>query len=335
MNEWVISIGTGRSQAPLILAAKNAGYQVLGVDRAPNYALVEDALAVSTYDSSQIVTALTEHSGNRRFKAVLARTSGPAVQSAALAADSLGLPGFGADFANASMSKAALREAAVIADVPCVGGQCTSTPPAWIAGADWVIKPDQPLYGKRNVYRVNTEADMELAFSAAANESVNGRVECQPYCKGRDLGVVLALSSGQVKWRFLYEEIVSEQDGRFKGYGMVAPPKLVDPIIYQGMRTSADRLAALWGSTGFAFFSFRVPTSGPALLYEANPGLCGDGLADKLFPSLWSEINFFELDLILMTGGEFTPPPPTRGKATLLNGQLFVGDSQKEVATDG
>ena len=335
MNEWVISIGTGRSQAPLILAAKNAGYRVLGVDRAPNYALVEDALTISTYDASQIVAALTEHSGNRRFKAVLARTSGPAVQSAALAADSLGLPGFGADFANASLSKAALRQAAVKADVPCLGGQCRSTPPAWIAGADWVIKPDQPLYGKRNVYRVSTKAHMELAFAAAADESINGRVECQPYCQGRDLGVVLALSRGQVKWCSTYEEIVSEQHGRFKGRGVIAPPKLVDSGIYFSMRESAERLGELWGSTGFAFFSFRAPASGPALLYEANPGLCGDGLADKLFPYLWSGTNFFELDLILMTGGEFAPPPPPRSSATLLNGQLFMGDSQEGVTPDG
>jgi hypothetical protein len=65
-----------------------------------------------------------------------------------------------------------------------------------------------------------------------------------------------------------------------------------------------------------------------------NPGLCGDGLADKLFPALWSDINFFELDLILMTGGEFAPPPPPRSSATLLDGQLFIGDALEGVATD-
>lgn len=334
MNDWVISIGTGRSQAPLILAAKNAGYRVLGVDREPNFALVDDALTISTYEAPQIVAALAEYSRHRRFKAVLARTSGPAIQSAALAADSLGLLGFGADFANASLSKAALREAAVMADVPSVGGRCVSSPPAWIAGADWVIKPDQPLYGKRNVYRVSSEEQMGPAFAAAADESVNGRVECQPYHQGRDLGLVLALSRGQVKWHFLYEELVSEQHGRFKGRGVAGPAELVNPGIYRDMRESAERLADFWGSTGFAFFSFRLPASGPALLYEANPGLCGDGLADKLFPSLWSGMNFFELDLILMTGGEFAPPPPPRSSATLLDGQLSIGDALEGVATD-
>ncbi len=334
MTDWVISIGTGRSQSPLILAAKNAGYKVLGIDRSPNFSLVDEALAISTYDAPQIVSALAEYAGRQRFRAILARTSGPAVQSAALAASSLNLSGFGVSFANASLSKAALREAAITANVPSVGGECISSPPTWADGADWVIKPDQPLYGKRNVYRVSSEEQMGPAFAAAADESVNGRVECQPYHQGRDLGLVLALSGGQVKWHFLYEELISEQHGRFIGRGVAGPAKLVDPRIYRDMRESAERLATLWGSTGFAFFSFRLPASGPALLYEANPGLCGDGLADKLFPSLWSGINFFELDLILMTGGEFAPPPPPRSSATLLDGQLFIGEALEGVATD-
>lgn len=334
MNDWVISIGTGRNQAPLILAAQNAGYRVLGVDREPNLNLVDDALTISTHDATQIVAALAEYPRSRRFRAVLARTSGPAVQSAALAAHSLGLPGFGADFAKASLSKASLREAAVIGNVPSVGGRCVRKQPAWIAGADWVIKPDQPLYGKRNVYRVSSEEQIGPAFAAAAEESANGLVECQSYHEGRDLGLVMALSRGHVKWHFLYEEFVSEQDGRFKGRGVAGPVKHVDPRIYRDMRESAERLSAFWGSTGFAFFSFRLPASGPALLYEANPGLCGDGLADRLFPSLWSGINFFELELILMTGGEFAPLPPPSNSATLLDGQLLVGEALVGVAFD-
>jgi len=332
MNDWVISIGTGKAQVPLISAAKSAGYRVLGVDRSPNLALVDDALGISTFDALQITSALTQYSGYRPFKAVLARTSGPAVQSATMAADFLGLPSFGVEFSRASVSKAALRKAAVMAGVPRMEGQCVSSTPAWVDGSDWVIKPDQPLFGKRNVYRVNNEASMRRAFAAAAEESVNGFVECQPYIQGRDLGLVLALSKGRVEWYFLYEELVLEQRGRFKGRGVVGPAQLVEPKTYSDMREAAERLAMQWGTSGFAFFSFRLPSCGPALLYEANPGLCGDGLADILFPALWSGMNFFELDIILMTGGKFSPPPPPRTYAALLDGQLLTDDSAKEMA---
>lgn len=335
MDNWVISIGTGYSQAPLIRAAKDAGYRVLGVDRAPDLALADDALPISTYDAQQVVAALADHPERRRVRAVLARTSGPAVQSAARAADELDLPGFGMGLAAASLSKSALRDAARQAGVPNVGGQCLAEPPEWQDGADRVIKPDQPLYGKRNVYRARSADELASAFAAAAAESVNGLVECQPYHGGRDLGLVLALSRGRPLWRFLYDELVSEKDGRFQGRGVAGPARRIHPDTHRAILEAAEGLAAHWGSTGFVFFSFRLPASDTALLYEVNPGLCGDGLADRLFPAIWPNQDFFDLDVAIMSGKEPVMPPPTLTRVALVDGRLIEGDELEEVTPHG
>jgi hypothetical protein len=334
MRDWVISIGTGFSQAPLIRVAKQSGYRILGIDRVPDQNLVDDCLAISTYESDQVLYALSNHPERQRIQAVLARTSGPAVQTAALVADRLGLPGFGAGFAVASVSKSALRDAATSVGVACINGQSCDIPPNWIDGADWVIKPDQPLYGKRNVYRVRHEQELGPAFAAAAEESVNALVECQPYHPGRDLGLVLAMSAGEPKWHFIFEEIVVERDGRFIGRGVAGPPQRIPLTIYEDMYNAAQRLGALWGSTGFAFFSFRLPASGPAILYEVNPGLCGDGLADKLFPALWPEMDFFAQDLALMLGRTPVMPPPPLRRFVLIDGVLLSGEQLEATTPD-
>jgi hypothetical protein len=325
MNDWVISIGTGPNQAPLINTAKRSGYRVLGVDQAPNKSIVDSVLTISTYETEKILNALAKHTTHKNIRAVLARTSGPAVRTAAVIADRLGLLGFGADFAAASLSKSELRNAASRVGIAAIGGQSSSYPPSWVNGADWVIKPNQPLYGKRNVYRVREEGQVRPAFAAAAEESVNALVEFQPYYPGRDLGLVLALTKGERKWHFLFEELVVEREGRFTGRGVAGPAEQIRPKTYRCMLDAAERLATLWGSTGFAFFSFRLTSLSSALLYEVNPGLCGDGLADKLFPALWPETDFFALDLALMLGETPNMPPPPNRWATLMDGELISG----------
>lgn len=334
MNDWAVSIGTGPSQAPLIRAAARAGLHVLGVDRSPDLTLVNDALTVSTHDSDTLLQSLVKHPLRQRICAVLARTSGPAIMSAARAADFLGLPGFGIGFAEASVSKAALRSTCERLGLRAVDGQCTACIPEWATETDWVIKPDQPIYGKRNVYRVRNPEQLADAFNAAAEESVNGLVECQPYQAGRDLGLMLALVEGKSHWHFFYEELVAERDGKFQAVGVAGPAKGIAAAIQSRMQRTAERLAAVWGSSGFAFFSFRVPAFGPPLLYEVNPGLCGDGLADQLFPALWPDQDFFAQDVALMRGANANLPAPPRSHFGLVNGHLLTGQELEEVVTN-
>jgi hypothetical protein len=53
---------------------------------------------------------------------------------------------------------------------------------------------------------------------------------------------------------------------------------------------------------GFAFFSFRVSTSGDLFLYEVNPGLAGDRIVEDLLAPTFPKTDFFELDIRVMTG---------------------------------
>ena len=324
MSNWALTIGTGSSQLPLIISAKKRGFSVLGVDRSPNISILDDFIPISTHNSASVLDALLNHSLRQSIRAVLARTSGPALQTAALVAEYLDVPGFATGFSACAVSKSQLRKTASSLSIPCVEGN-RSTPPRWIEGTDLVFKPDQPLFGKRNVFRVHDSSQLTSSFNSALEESVNKLVECQVYCPGRDLGMAVALSRGKLLWHFLYEEFVAETNGKFIGKGVAGPALNVSPSTYRHISNSVDKFSSVWNSTGFAFF-FSCPSIGTPLLYEVNPGLCGDGLADKLFPAIWPGLDFFSMDVDLMSGRIPLLPSPPQRYVELIGQKISVCD---------
>lgn len=324
MPDCVVCVGTGPSQRPLIDAAHALGFWVIGIDRTPDEARVDFPLATSTYDTEAVLAAVDKHPLRSGIRGVLARVSGPAVVTGARLAASLGVPGCGVRFAAASLVKSKLRAAGEFG-VSVLEGRLLTAEDAWVSGCDWVLKPDSPLHGKRNVYRVRSAAAYRKAFQAAAEESLNGRVLCQPYRAGSDLGLVVLLSEGQLRWSCFYEELVDEIDGHFGGRGVVGPADDLPVALVDRLLADVGRLAAGWGGDGFIFFSFRRLPAGEVLLYEINPGLCGDGLADRLFKAIWPSCDFFAADVLAMTGQPPALPAPSGRRALLLHGCLVSG----------
>lgn len=304
MENWLICIGTGKAQAPLIAAAQAAGFRVLGLDRAPNRALCDDSLQVSTYDAEAARLAVQVWVEKHVLPlALVARTSGPAVMTAALVADSLGLPGFSQALAEASVSKYALYRqctelgVATIATVRC-------TPEVSTANLSYplIVKPDQALRGKENVYCVRNSEEFSSALGHASQESVNGAGVVQPLIPGTEFGLVAGVRAGQMLWSAFYAERVEQSGWKMHGRGVVGPCLDLPKTIGNTARENARKLLDIWRCTGFCFFSFRVDEHGTPLLFEVNPGLCGDQIVDRLFPSIWPGSDFFALDIALMSG---------------------------------
>ena len=302
MNGWVISIGTGSSQLPLIREAKRIGFNILGIDRSPKSNAIDEYIQLSTYDKDAVIDEIERNHKEKKFKAVLARVSGPAICTAAYTSFKLGLPGYSINLARMSVTKSLLRNYAEKIGVPTMEGNSLLKKPKWIEGSDWIIKPDQPVVGKKNVYRVTNKAELERAFSAASNESLNKFVECQAYSPGRDIGIVLAMSFGKLLWHSFYEEIVESKPGNVIGMGHRIPVRGLAENYFKSMVRSSLNFLDKQLATGFFFFSFRCEKNMEPKLYEMNPGLCGDDLADKIFPSFWPGFNFFSIDVSLMLG---------------------------------
>ena len=98
----IISIGAGLGQLPLIQAAHELGFEVIAVDRKPAaecLPFVSESIINSTYDADGVLAGLENISKQFDIKGVLARTSGPAILTAARVAKYLNVPGVPVIFA--------------------------------------------------------------------------------------------------------------------------------------------------------------------------------------------------------------------------------------------
>ena len=91
MTEWLISVGTGNNQIPLIRKARELGYKIIGLDRSPNKQEIDEWLKISTYDYSEAFSRILHLQKKKNFKGVLARVSGPAVKMQSFLAEGLAL----------------------------------------------------------------------------------------------------------------------------------------------------------------------------------------------------------------------------------------------------
>ena len=303
MTKWIISIGTGKSQRQLISQAKHMGFKVIGIDRDPDVNLVDDNLKISTYSHQGIIKVLGDAILNRKIEGVISRTSGPATFTAAKVSEFLKLPTATSIFAQSVLSKSHLAKTAMRKNIETIEIVNIGHGLGLDEGIDLVIKPDQPILGKQNVYRVKSLSQYQDARKKAMHESFNKKCICQKFIAGREIGVMIAVSRGRFLWHFIFEEIVGELvGGKFQGIGVKGPASRLKSYVKKSLLSSCLKFIENLEATGFLFFSFKVTEQNNIFLYEVNQGLSGDGIVDFLMPKIWPKVNFFELDVLLSIG---------------------------------
>ena len=332
MTKWIISIGTGKSQHKLISQAKHLGFKIIGIDRNPDEDLVDDHLKISTYLHKEIIKELDDSISNREIAGVISRTSGPATLTAAKVSEFLKLPTATSIFAQSVLSKSHLAKTASKKNIGTLEIENLRQGLFWYEGLDLVIKPDQPILGKQNVYRVKSLSQYQDARKKAMDESFNKKYICQKFVAGREIGVMIAVSKGRFLWHFIFEEIVEELvDGKFHGLGVKGPASRLKSHVKNSLLRSCLKFIEKLNATGFLFFSFKVTEQNNIYLYEVNQGLSGDGIIDFLMPKIWPKVNFFELDVLLSIG-----EVPEFPRATLFNQKVhsyLINQPKKVSAT--
>ena len=324
-RRWVISVGCGPSQAPLINAAKNCGFSVIGIDRSPVTDLVDIVIPISTYLKRDLITELGEAEKYPEFEGVLCRSSGPAVETAFAIADHYSLYTAGHTVVQCSVSKWHLFKWANRNAVPTIPTlrckELVTVPDSW---GEVVVKPAKSVYGKKNVFLVKKPVQMATAIGKACKESLDGYSILQPFVSGEDVGLITLTREGKILWSTFYHEHTSFEGGAVSGLGVASLRNEFDAQVKKRIQQSAEVMLSQSNSSGFVFFSFRCTASKGPLLYEVNPGLCGDNLADKLLPAMWPSADFFTMDVAAMTGRSLVLPVGSPIAAKVINGKVSV-----------
>ena len=321
-KDTLLSIGVGENQLPLIRAANDAGWRVVGLDRElhPEAApYLSGWIECSTWESESARRAVEAWPERERFAALLVRSSGPAIRTASLLSQQIGDAPIPVSFAEAVVSKSSLREQTAQFDFrlpDSISGE--RFPDA--ATLPCIIKPDQPSRGKAHVYRLDA-ADSEL-FEACRQASLNGRVEITPWLDGIDVGVILQRGP-RTSDHLVFDEWVGLEGQSIQGLGVAWPSLIAGSELETQLVLACQQLSEYWGlGCGTWVFSFRVISREHFILYEVNMGLCGDAIVDGLLGRVMPSWHPYERELAMALGEEPQMPQPTES-AAVLQGEVL------------
>ena len=314
-QRWIAAVGCGPKQAQSLEVAHQLGYKVLGIDRNPFQQNVDYPLAISTYSSEKVVSAFIDNPCLPSISGVIGRVSGPAISTINLLAKLKQLPGPGTLLTECCISKWSLHQWCLKNGLKTIrtsrraADDNESSSMEDLESVEIIIKPCQPIYGKKNVYRTNTFTSAKDFLEKACAESLDGHAIVQDFIDGIDIGIITACVDGLVIWSHLFQEFNDFDGSKIRGLGV---GELKQQISYHDRKEilqTCSKLAADSRTTGFACFSFRKSNQGEIYLYESNFGLCGDGIVENLLSTTFPSINFIAEDIYLAT---------TPSKCTLL-----------------
>lgn len=299
----LVSLAAGASQVPLIRAARARGLEVVGVDRdasAAGLPLCAAHVAASTHDAEEVLVGLRALEGFD-VRGVVARSSGPPVETAAHVARALGLPGLDPDVASRAVSKSGQRDLARAAGltVPAAVTVSPGIHDSFPGVAPWVAKPHVTRVGKLAIRLVESPRELASAILAASEASEDGLVELESFVPGRD--VVVAGSFTDSRWTTratLEEDTRFSADGSATGLGLATPAELDRDEHAELDRALGRLIAHNQFGTGVAFATFRVARGAAPTFLELHLDLGGDYVVDGLL----AEQGWNELAVELATG---------------------------------
>jgi hypothetical protein len=164
----------------------------------------------------------------------------------------------------------------------------------------WVMKPDAPIVGKKNVYFTNKKDLKKKYFNLCKKESHNNKVLFSEFINGHDLTIFFIISNkSNFKKITIINEWVGLKNNKFYGIGISNPAaNLQKKIQNEIIKLSKKIMHNFINFKGVASISFRVNTSKKLIVpYEINIGLSGDGFADKIYPNSIKGPSLYNLEI--------------------------------------
>jgi hypothetical protein len=307
-NSALISVGANENQIPLIKKMKDLGYAVIGIDRnprAPGTKYLDEHISLSTYESGPVIRELEKYKKTYSLKGVFTRSSGPPVITAAAIADYFDLPGATEKAASMLVNKSNLMKMCqlhVIANPQTVTIDNSSYFETISHRLPCVVKPALSIVGKKGVFLVRHEHEIDNAFHSAQSASYSGDVLVENFIPGNDVTLMSIVSQGK-----LYPVVMLRELNEFDSGGNIVtkgvsmpynPPKNKAQLLYELAQSIVD--ASGVQNSPFLISSRYSDDSAPVPV-EVHLDFGGDGILDELFPKS-TDLDFIKYTLEIILG---------------------------------
>ena len=326
----LICLGAGKKQIPLIEAAFDLGFGLVIIDRDPNLINQDICLKIikcSTYDADEVLKELKRFFVKLKPKGVIYYTSGQPLITAALICKEFELPDMSIELAKASVEKTFLYEFCTKLNIPIpYSTKVNSFQEIKDNLFGMVIKPDLPVGGTRNVFRLLDLKKAKENFEKSKKESRNDFVKVQKFINGLDVTVISVVQKKEIVATLFLDQWVVLLESQFKKIGLSIPSTNLNSIV----NSKIDRVVNCFIKEckinfGFISFSFRVDLNDDIWLYEVNPGLLGDNITELLLPKAFPNDfkNLFKFNLELIDGSPLKKTLKNPLPFAIIEGELM------------
>ncbi|MFL5961774.1 MAG: hypothetical protein ACJ757_02620 [Gaiellaceae bacterium] len=252
----LLFLGASVSQLPAIGHARNAGHRVIAVDGDPDavgFEVADACVNVDFTDVDNVVAAVRELG----IEGALAVSSDRAVLPAAQIADTLALPGIGADVARAMTDKTVMRARLEAAGVPQPRHAVLSRDSDARAVAETiplpaVLKPADSG-GQRGLFMIEEPADVMRHLAHTLSFSPSGHAMLEEYVDGVELNGIVVLRGGEPTLLTLSDRLRPPGIGFGVGWIHLYPSSLDQDVLDRVRAVAFDAVRVLGLRDGIAF----------------------------------------------------------------------------------
>jgi len=305
MKKNIICLGLGLNQLKLIKHLKSK-FNIIGIDKKLSLKakkIISKYYYSSIYDYKKI-KLISQKIKKKKIdiESVIYRSSGPTILSANLLEKEFGIKRINSALRDSIYSKSFFYEYLKKFNINALKSRRISQY-YFSKGKDLVIKPDAPIKGKKNIFKINDISNISK-FNLCKKESHNNRVNISKFYDGIDISSFYLVNNNK-KMINLISHI--QEFNRFKNQkifsdGLCVPPIYNKNITIKTKEKIDKKIIKLYsGFYGIISVSSKIMKDSKILPYEINIGLSGDLFADKIFPYIYKKMSLYkiELDMVL------------------------------------
>lgn len=301
MKKSIICLGLGSNQLKYIKYLKKK-FKIIGIDRKLNpkaKKMISKYYRSSIYDYKSIKLISKKIKKEKiNIESIIYRSSGPTILSANLLEKEFGIKRINAYLRDSIYSKSFFYKYLNRFNINALKSKKISQ--YYLSkGKNLVIKPDAPIKGKKNIFKIN-EVFSISKFNLCKKESHNNKVNISTFVNGIDISSFYLVNNNK-KVINLISHI--QEFNKFKNQKIFSDGSCVPPIynknkIIKTKEKIDKKIIKLYsGFYGVISISSKITNDSKILPYEINIGLSGDLFADKIFPYIYKKMSLYQIEL--------------------------------------
>ncbi len=317
MNKFIICLGLGKNQLNLLEKVDHS-FSIIGIDRAiPKEAKnrVDVFYKGSLYNLDQIKKIskiIKKKKYNIRF--ILYRSSGPTILAAHYLEKYFNIRRIDKSLSQSIYSKSYFYKYLKSIKTPALKSTSVTR---LLSFNNKVIKPDAPIYGKKNIYLIK---EKKLSFfKKCQKESHNGKVNVSNLYNGNDISSFYFATKNSNKVFLIshLQEFNYFKNNRIKSYGICSPPiNISTQVLKKKEVLDKSIINSFKNFYGIISISSKISFKKEIYPYEINIGLSGDNFADLIFPFNFNNRSLHKIELDICLKNK---------KIILINNKKFIG----------